>query len=515
MSSVAAPVDERPRGFRERLDSLTAPSGLFLAAVLIIVALPVTRTIQDPDFWWHLRAGQLIIQHGGLLGNDPFTYTVANHHWTMHEWLNEVLFAIEYAVGGLGLIVLILSAITWLGVLAVMQKARLRNPGRGVLGFGMLIAVVAGYPIWGPRVQMFTFAFVALTLWLVERHLVRGGKAIWVLVPLFVFWSNVHGEFVVGLAFMAMILVAELVGGWLHMPDQAPRERLRPILYVLIACTLVSMINLNGSSILFYAIGTQASGAQQSLIEEWFSPSFHDWEVLVYGVMLLVLAMLVVSNRHIRARDAALVLATTALSLQSARHIALFVAASTPVFIDQLSMAMPRIRASVRRLRRASARARVRTQPPLFFRAVASGIVLVLLGGVALAWLIPKMQVQAYSLVYAQEFPVCAAQWLKGVPEPLKIFNQYGEGGYLSYELSSRGDRVYIFGDAALMARRAAAAVREGRDGGAGMGLHHPERGHRHRPLRREHAACRRDGAQRGLGQGLPGQAQHRLCPDR
>jgi hypothetical protein len=451
MSSVAAAVGERPRGFRERLDSLTSPSGLFLAAVLIILALPVTRTIQDPDFWWHLRAGQLIIQHGGLLGNDPFTYTVANHHWTMHEWLNEVLFAVEYAVGGLGLIVLILSAISWFGLIAVMQKARLRHPGRGVLGVGMLIAVVAGFPIWGPRVQMFTFAFVALTLWLVERHLVRGGKAIWVLVPLFVFWSNVHGEFVVGLAFMALILIAEAVGGWLHMPDQAPRERLRPILFVLIVCTLVSMINLNGPSILFYAIGTQASAAQQSLIEEWFSPSFHDWEVLVYGAMLLVLAMLVVSNRHIRARDVGLVLATTALSLQSARHIALFVAASTPVFIDQLAMAMPRIRATVRRVRRTSARARVRTQPPLFFRTVASGIVLVLLGGVALAWLIPKMQVQAYSLVYAQEFPVCAAQWLKGAPEPLKIFNQYGEGGYLSDELSSRGDKVYIFGDAALM----------------------------------------------------------------
>ena len=63
------------------------------------------------------------------------------------------------------------------------------------------------------------------------------------------------------------------------------------------------MINLNGPDILFYAIGTQASAAQQSLIEEWFSPSFHDWEVLVYGAMLLILAMLVVSNRRIRARD--------------------------------------------------------------------------------------------------------------------------------------------------------------------------------------------------------------------
>jgi hypothetical protein len=452
MSSVAAAVHERRSGLRERLDSLTAPSGLFIAAVLIIMALPVTRTIQDPDFWWHLRAGQLIIQHGGLLGNDPFTYTVPGHHWTMHEWLNEVVFAVEYAIGGVGLIVLVLSAVTWAGLLCVMQKARLRRPGRGALGVGMLIAVVAGFPIWGPRVQMITFAFAAFTLLLVERHLLRGGKAIWWLVPLFLVWSNFHSGFVIGLGFIAIVLVAELAGAWLHMPDPAPRARLRPLLFVLIACTAVSMINPNGPTILLYALGTQTSGAQQSLIEEWFSPSFHDWEVLVYGATLLGLVMLIVFNRHIRARDAVLVLVTGALSLQSARHIALFVAAATPVFIDQLAMATPRMRAALRRLRAIpTMRTATRVQPPLLFRATASGLVLAALGGISVAWLVPKMQVKAYSLVYAREFPVCAAQWLKGAPEPLKIFNQYGEGGYLANELSSRGDKLYIFGDAALM----------------------------------------------------------------
>jgi hypothetical protein len=282
---------------------------------------------------------------------------------------------------------------------------------------------------------------------------VRGGKAIWWLVPLFLVWSNFHSGFVIGLGFIAIVLIAELGGEWLRMPAPAPRGRLRTLLFVLIACTAVSMINPNGPTILLYALGTQTSGAQQSLIEEWFSPSFHDWEVLVYGAMLLGLVMLIVFNRHIRARDAALVLVTGALSLQSARHIALFVAAATPVFIDQLAIAAPRTRAALRRVRStpATLRTRTRAQPPLLFRAVASGLVLAALGGIALAWLVPKVQVPAYSLVYAREFPVCAAQWLKGAPEPLKIFNQYGEGGYLANELSSRGDKLYIFGDAALM----------------------------------------------------------------
>ncbi|HET9050143.1 MAG TPA: hypothetical protein VFO60_00475, partial [Candidatus Dormibacteraeota bacterium] len=55
------------------------------------------------------------------------------------------------------------------------------------------------------------------------------------------------------------------------------------------------------------------------------------------------------------------------------------------------------------------------------------------------------------SLTYAKDFPVCATRWLEAAPSGLRIFNQYGEGGYLALHLSAHGDRVYIFGDAALM----------------------------------------------------------------
>ena len=275
------------------------------------------------------------------------------------------------------------------------------------------------------------------------------------------------------------------------------------------------MINLNGPTILFYAAGTQASGPQQSLIEEWFSPSFHDWEVFVYGAMLLSLAMLTVFNRRIRARDVALVLVTTALSLQSARHIELFIAASTPVFIDQLALATPRMRAAIRRLRQAPAPAR-RADPGATAAALPPHRVTLLmagLGGVYVAWLVPKMQLQPYSLAYAQEFPVCAAQWLAEAPEPLKIFNQYGEGGYLAYALSSHGDKVFIFGDAALMGDQMletyAASRRSRRTGTRSSDVRH-----RHRPLRHQHATRRRDGPRHGLDQGVPGWSERRVRAD-
>ena len=236
----------------------------------------------------------------------------------------------------------------------------------------------------------------------------------------------------------------------------------------------------------------------------------------MYGAMLLSLAMLVVFNKRIRARDVALVLVTTALSLQSARHIALFVAAATPVYhrpararraANERSGAAPAPNSGAHAVLECNRHCSSASRPCTLLMAG--------LGGVYVAWLVPKMRLQPYSLAYAQEFPVCAAQWLAGAPEPLKIFNQYGEGGYLSYTLSSHGDKVFIFGDAALMGDPLLYTYANVETVTPKWDFDHPRFGHRHRPVRRQHAACRRDGARGRLDQGLPGRSERRIRADR
>jgi hypothetical protein len=447
--SVAAPIpsptsQNSAAGTRESfVDRLTSPGGLFLSAVLLAAAFPLTAPIRDPDFWWHLRSGQLILQSGGLLHTDPFTYTVSSHVWTMHEWLTEVLFAKLYAWGGLGAIVAVLSVVSWLGVVCIFARARLDRPGPFALGGGIVLAVIAGYPIWGPRAQMLTFAFACLTLLLAERHLRRGGRLAWLLLPMFLVWGNLHSGFLIGLGFIAVILIAELAAHLLGLAGRAPAARVRSLALLLVGSLVVCAINLNGPSIILYPFGTLGSAAQQSLILEWHSPDFHDWSVRIFGIMLLSLVAFIVANRSIRLRDAALVLATVVLSLQSVRHIALFVAAATPVWINQADMLLARRRRRPRRPQKL---------PPVGIRVV-SWIALcgALLGVYVTSRLLPAVQTREDSLFYAQDFPVCAARWLAADPLPLHIFNQYGEGGYLAYRLSAHGDRVYIFGDAALM----------------------------------------------------------------
>ena len=441
-----APPPVAAHRLRHLVDELSTPGGLILVGALLITAIAVTSAITDPDFWWHLRTGQLLISnHLQLLGHDPYTYTVSSHHWTMHEWLFEVIVAALYSVGGLGAIVPVLSLLTWVGVVFILLRARLHTGNRAALGIGLIVAALAANPIWGPRDQMVDFTFSCLVLLLIERYLLRGGRALWLLLPIFLLWSNLHGGFVVGLAFAALIALAEAAGLRLGLPDPVPPRRIATLAGVTVLCTLVSMVNPNGPGILVYAAETLASPAQQALILEWQSPDFHQLEVRGFAVMLLSLLGFLVANRRIRARDAVLVVATTALAFESVRNVAIFVAAATPTWIEQLSRLLDRLRAGGPLGRR-------RPLPPLRVRVTALVLMTgALLGGWVGLRLVPAMTKTPSALSYAETYPVCASAWLREAPHGLRIFNQYGEGGYLAWSLAGTGDRIFIFGDAALM----------------------------------------------------------------
>jgi hypothetical protein len=429
---------------RLRLRQLSTPGGIFLVAALLLCGLPVTSAIRDPDFWWHLRSGQIILDNHALLQTDPYTYTATGHHWTMHEWLTEVMFAGLNHLGGLAIIVVVLSVTTWLGLLCIVLRALLRKPGYIAAGLGIILATIAGYPVWGPRAQMITFALTCLLLFMIERHVLRGGRSIWLLVPLFLVWANLHSGFIIGAAFFVAIVGVELVLHWIGRP-QVEWARLRTLVLVLVACLAVVAINPYGVHIYLYPFETQGSAAQQSLILEWHSPDFHDTAVRAFEAMLLTLGVMVAITRRIRVRDAVLVVGTTAMALQSVRHVALFVAAATPVWIEQADIVGRRLFPhAVARMEKAT---RVRARRGLLMTGVVAGVCIALLGG----QLAVAASVRPGSLTYARMYPVCAARWLLAAPGGLRVFNQYGEGGYLTRTIVPHGDRIFIFGDAALM----------------------------------------------------------------
>src|SRR6185369_4559302 len=72
-----------------------------LFAVAICTALAwVPKVLGDPDTYWHIAAGEWILDHRQIPLVDPFSYTFAGQPWTAHEWLSEVLLALAFRAGG-------------------------------------------------------------------------------------------------------------------------------------------------------------------------------------------------------------------------------------------------------------------------------------------------------------------------------------------------------------------------------------------------------------------------------
>jgi hypothetical protein len=417
---------------------------MFVAAILLVALAPAVQPVTDPDFFWHLQVGRWIIEHGAIPHQDLFSYTVPDHLFVAHEWLSEVIMA--SLVGRMGLTgpVLFFAAVTWLAFVILLKTPR--RVTFLVAGVSLAIGMLAGSPIWGPRTQMITF-FLTVLLLLMLRHYRETGdrRVLFVLPPMFVLWVNLHAGFTIGLIFLYVTVFGEAVYGWVRRrqaAESATIAPLRPLVIATLAATAAVAINPNFYKIYLYAVQTQFSSAQQELIVEWFSPNFHMSEVRPFEVMLLlVVVLLAFSPRKPRLTDMLLLLAVIVLSLQSVRHIALFVAVATPIMAELAQGLIDAYRDRMPRLRLPRTTLAV---------GVINLLVLVLVASVVARYAVPNATAGFQSPVVTKTYPVAAVNYVEDDPPPGHVFNNYGWGGYFVYRLWPK-QQPFIYGDAAVM----------------------------------------------------------------
>ena len=412
---------------------------LFTLAVVLILLIPAIQPVTDPDFWWHLATGNWILAHHAVPHQDLFTYTVAGHRWITHEWLSEVGLAVIFALGRLPLVSLALGLCTAAGFLLI-YRAIDRRVNFVIAGLALALGVAAANPIWGPRIQMVTFCLSALTYLWIQRYCEGRGRALYALPLVLVLWANLHGGFVIAFVFLGVAFVAELIKVLLQRPDAMPRARLQHLGLIGLASFLAIIINPNGWNLYIYAAQTQLSGMQQRFIVEWASPNFHMTEIRFFeATVFLAIAGLALARR-VDLRTFVLFLAGLALALQSVRHLALFIIVAVPLVADLGQQAWERIKGLVP----------LRTVPanPLTFWINSLVLALVALAVVGATAPVYVQTVDGKRV--ARDYPVQAATFLAKNPPPGHMLNQYGWGGYLVYRLSPTGQKVFIFGDAAL-----------------------------------------------------------------
>lgn len=399
------------------------------------------QPVTDPDFWWHLTTGNWIISHHAVPHHDLYTFTVSDRRWITHEWLSEVIIAALYAMGRLPLVSLVLGAVTAAGFLFVYLSTD-RRVNFVIRGLTLALGVAAANPIWGPRIQMITFALSALTYWWVRRFCEGNSRALYALPLVILLWVNLHAGFVFAYAIVGIALLVEGLRYLLRRPGALPLMRLRAMTVVLIASVAVAIVNPNGWDIYLYPFQTGGSQEQQRLIVEWFPPNFQMPQIWAFELMIFLIIGAIALARRIELRQFLLLLIGLGLALHSVRNLPFFMLVGVPALADYAQQARERLNWHwPRRL--------PRTSPVTFAINTAMILALALLVLVASA---PSLVQRIDGKLVARDFPIKAADFLVRHPAPGHMLNVYGWGGYLIFRLydPAHPQPVFIFGDAAL-----------------------------------------------------------------
>jgi hypothetical protein len=409
-----------------------------LAIALFVALFAISaREIADPDFWWHLKTGQYILETRTIPRHDVFSYTASDRPWITHEWLTQVLMIVLYRVGGLAALLLVTSAlITCTFALVYVQCDARPHLAIFVVLLGALTSAIA----WGARPQMVNLALAALFAWILQQYRrQRRRRILWLLPALTALWVNMHGGFFLGLGIVSLAVAGDLAANLLdHRTERTlPLVQVRDLAIALVASVAASMLNPNGPKMLWYSFETLGSRAMQQYIQEWASPDFHRPE---YWPMILLLlggaATMALTHRRRDLTDMLFFFGLGSAGLLSARHIPLFAVLAVPIVTRYAAyMEVGRWRWDLTSLPPAR-----RPTPAL----VAVNWALVLLFCLAAGMRTASVLAENRS-VEARLYPLDAIAYIEdhGLAGQ-RMYNSYNWGGYLIW----RGYRVFIDGRA-------------------------------------------------------------------
>jgi hypothetical protein len=385
-----------------------------LGALLVGATFAVVRSFNvDPDMWWHIRTGELILATHRWATTDPYSYTAAGAPWMSCEWLGDVFFAVVYRVGGLRGLEVLLAVLASAVMLALYGLATLRsgNCKAAFLVTAVLLALATAS--FNLRPQMLGYLFLILTLIALELFRQRKQRAVWLLPILFLVWVNTHGSWIVGLGTVALYFLAGLVSfqiGSLETRRWTNAQRLRLEMVFLLSLVAIP-ITPYGVRLAGYPF-TVASTLPISVA------NILEWQVMPFnlGGGKLFLALLlgfflaqVVLRFSWHLAELLLFLFGTAMACMHLRFLLLFVPFFAPLAATMLAKCMP-------------AYNRAKDQYLLNF-ALMVGVI------IAMAHYFPSKADMEKKV--AEQFPVQALEYMRAHSVPGPLFNSYGFGGYM------------------------------------------------------------------------------------
>ena len=255
---------------------------LFFWVYLLFLVWAAATAINpaDPDLWHRLAVGEYICNRGHFPTGETFSYLASYQDIADHEWGSGIIFYELWSHGG-GVAIVLAKIITLAATLTLIVWAGKgdRRPTLLVMAFYAVI-LLALLPSFQSTLRCMAFTHLLFALWIYLWQRERRGLAAlaWLYPLTMIAWANLHGGFVIGLLWLALLTALE----WLGRGDW----RKWAVRFAL--CALATLVNPYGWH-LWYATGrallTTRLGFPEWAPVPWIeSPlSYLGYEVLLIG----------------------------------------------------------------------------------------------------------------------------------------------------------------------------------------------------------------------------------------
>ena len=407
--------------------------GLFFVSLLFYLAF--TKIGGDGDFWWLMALGRHFWETGQITNYDMLSHTFPGGFFWNHSRLFDVIvYGLFHWGSYLALDIfrfcLFISTYFFLYKTIALKKHQILVAG---ISLSLTLWFLADRLLYRP--ELFSMLLSAILLFILFKDKQKATKLIWLVPVVQLIWANSHAGFVYGLACIGIFFGAELVRSLLRHKDNTLEiikdKRLVKVFFIFILALIATCVNSYGWQI--YALAYKLTLPQEALagITEWGQYSWQHlfnflnplsilfWLSilsLIFKISHLAKNKFLIQLQHYPWEEILLIAFYLYSTLKHGRFIYSFSILLAIIIARNIKYIF-----AVLRLREESIKFKVFLHLALIFIFILVAY---------------KFAKQPFGLdAKYTRYPKQATEFIAQEKIPGKMFNEYLDGGYLSYWL--------------------------------------------------------------------------------
>ncbi len=382
---------------------------VFFIAIFLLSIVPLT----DFDIWFHLKSGEVFLQKG-IIFYDVFSHSASGRAWFPYEWLFQVtVFLVKQWFGFEAIKFLIAAVVT--GQLLIFYYLL-----RKLLSLKPLLSLVVCFFFFASifefisaRPHIFAYTFLIANLALILTYYFKSKNLLWISLPITLAWANLHGSIFLDAAlffgYSFICLVNYLID---KKKEWLSKSKVLGVFGVISAIlTILPPLGFTQYKLLW--IFFQQREFISRFIDEWAPLSAEPMGLLYYSLItaaIVIPFIIIVWKRKSWAKNLWVIplLPFPVLAYVASRNGYLGYISLSII----LGWVLANIKFPVKKI----------------YRVVLMTALVVILG--FLGWIISQKRISDRSY-----YPVQATKFIKEQKIAGNMFNDYGFGGYLLYNL--------------------------------------------------------------------------------